>query len=94
MDDILVFGSNEEEHEAQLKLTLKRIEDASITINSEKCKFHQKQPKFLGRVIDKDGIHAHSEKVKSVISTKALTNISELRSFMGMVNQMAMFTLT
>ena len=40
MDDILVFGSNEEEHEAQLKLTLKRIEDASITINSEKCKFH------------------------------------------------------
>ena len=57
--------------------------DAGITLNSEKRKFCQNQLKFLGHVIDKDGIHAEPEKVKSVTNMKAPTNISELRCFMG-----------
>ena len=92
MDDILVFARNEEEHEAQLEATLKRIEKAGITLNSEKCKFHQNQLKFLGHVIDKDGVHADPEKVKSVIDMKAPTNVLESHRFMGMVNQLAKFT--
>ena len=89
---ILVFGRNEEEHEARLEATLKRFEKAGITLNSEKCKFYQNQVKFLGHVIDKDGVHADQEKVKSVIDMKAPTNVSELCRFMWMVNQLAKFT--
>ena len=58
------------------------VGNAGITLNSEKCKFYQNQLKFLGHVIDKDGIHAEPEKVKSVTNMKAPTNISELYCFM------------
>ena len=77
---------------SMMEATLKRIEDAGITPNSEKCIFHQNQLKFLGHIIDKDGVHVNQEKVKSVVNMKASTNISEFCCFMGIVNQLAKFS--
>ena len=49
------------EYDAQLETTLKRIENACITLNLETCKFHQNQLKSVGHFIVKDGNHADSE---------------------------------
>ena len=89
MDDILMFGRNEEEYDTWLEATVIRIGDAGITLNSGKCKFRQNQVKFLGYVIDKDGIHAEPDKVKSVTNIKAPTNISEIYCSWRIVNQLS-----
>ena len=41
MDDVLVFGSTKEEHDARLKEVLQQISKAGVTLNQEKCLFGQ-----------------------------------------------------
>ena len=43
MDDILVFGENQKEHDDYLKEALKRIEMAGLTLNRDKCEFSKDQ---------------------------------------------------
>ena len=56
MDDVLVYGATQEEHDDRLRQVLKRIQDSGMTLNPEKCKFSRSCIKFLGHVIDKAGI--------------------------------------
>ena len=52
MDDVLVFGKDQPEHDARLTAVLKRIESAGATLNPEKCEFSQRSLKFKGHFID------------------------------------------
>ena len=54
--DVLVFGENQAEHDSRLWAVLQRIESAGVTLNPKKCLFSQKEIKFLGYVIDCNGI--------------------------------------
>ena len=64
----------------------------NVTLNLEKCKFARNQVPFLGHVIDGDGIHADPEKVTFITNMAVLSNISELRRFLGMVNLLSKFS--
>ena len=85
IDDVLVFGRNQQEHDDRLKLVLQKIKEASVTL-SEKCKFSQDSVKFLGHIISKEGIQMDLEKVQAISYFPRPVNISELRRFLGMVN--------
>ena len=91
MDDILVFGSNPKEHDKRLKAALERLESAGVTLNPKKCEFSKSSLKFLGHVINKDGISADPEKVRAITVLPPPTNIPELRRIMGMINQLGKF---
>ena len=64
----------------------------AITSNEEKWEILQNQVKFLGQIVDSNGIHPDPGKVMAVKQMKAPTNITELCHFLGMVNQLAKFT--
>ncbi|CDS42017.1 RNA directed DNA polymerase reverse transcriptase [Echinococcus multilocularis] len=49
LDDILVFGGDIQEHNANLKLVLDRLRDARLTLNPKKCHFLQRSVTFLGQ---------------------------------------------
>ena len=51
MDDILVHGADQEEHDRRLRATLHCLQEAGITLNIEKCQFFKTSVKFLGTVI-------------------------------------------
>ena len=51
MDDILILGRNQEEHNERLEAVLKRIEAANGTLNPPKCEFSKNKLTFLGHVI-------------------------------------------
>ena len=87
-DDILGFGDAHEQHDQRLEPVLKSIEDNGVTLNIQKCKSAMKKIKFLGHLISKDRIEVDLSKVEAITHMEALTNISELRRFFGMVNQM------
>ena len=61
MDDILVFGKTHKEHDDRLTAVLTRIQAAGATLNREKCSFGQTKLKFLGHVVDKNGVSADPE---------------------------------
>ena len=92
MDDVLVFGSTKEEHDARLKEVLQQIPKAGVTLNQEKCLFGQERITFLGHVIDKTGISPDPDKVSAILQMKPPTTVSELHRFMGMVNQLGKFS--
>ena len=60
IDDILVSGRNQQEHDQQLKMVLQRMEAAGVTLN-EKCVFSVSEIKFIGHIISKEGIQVEPE---------------------------------
>ena len=63
MDDVLVYGQDQEDHDKRLEAVLQRMHSAGVTLNPEKCDFSKDQLKFLGHVIDKDGVRADPSKL-------------------------------
>ena len=79
MDDVLVFGSTKEEHDARLTDVLKRIANAGVILNRDKCLFGQENINFLGHVIDKTGISPDPDKISAILQMKEPTSITEVR---------------
>ena len=92
MDDVLTFGSNREEHDTQLVAVLPRLEKAGATLNKEKCEFRKQSIKFLGHIIDQDGIRADPEKTSAISNMEQPQFVSDLRRFKGIVNQLGKFS--
>eukprot|EP00798_Chlamydomonas_sp_ICE-L_P018022 gene18022-biopygen26971 len=62
LNDILIFSSNDEEHEKHLRIVLQRLEDNHLFIKREKCSFFQPEVKYLGHVLSGDGIRVNETK--------------------------------
>ena len=88
MDDVLVFGKDQEEHDRRLRHVLERVEAANVTLNPSKCEFSKVKVKFLGHVIDRHGIRADPDKTGAICQMEAPRSVSDLRRFHGMVNQL------
>ena len=52
MDDVLIYGSTQEEHDFRLTAVLERLQQANVTLNNDKCKFSVNRVRFLGHIID------------------------------------------
>ena len=92
IDDVLIFGSTQTEHDSRLMAVMERIKAANVTLNPKKCEFSKPQVKFLGHLIDANGIQADPEKTAAISSMKPPCNITELRRFLGMANQLGKFS--
>ena len=92
MDDVLVFGSTQEEHDQRLMALLERIKAAGVSLNKEKCKFSVHTVKFLGHIVNKDGIKADPDKTSAILKMKPPQNVTELCRFMGLANQLGKFS--
>lgn len=66
MDDILIGGDTQEEHDSRVEAVLQRLVAAGITLNPDKCGFSKTEVKFLGHIINKEGIHVDPEKTRAI----------------------------
>jgi hypothetical protein len=48
--------------------------------------------KFVGHIIDADGIRTDPDKIQAIIDMNPPSNISDVRRFLGMVNQLSKFS--
>ena len=92
MDDLLIFGSNKEEHDLRLSATLQWFEQVGVTLNPSKCVFATDHIKFLGRIVDKTGVQADPAKISANLQMDSPTNLSDLRQFLDMANQPGKFS--
>ncbi|CAF3948225.1 unnamed protein product [Rotaria sp. Silwood2] len=91
LDDIIVTGKNKEDHLKNLSNVLTRIKEYGFHINKKKCSFLQDHVEYLGFRVDKNGVHTSPSKIKAIADMPKPTNVSQLRSFLGMVNHYAKF---
>lgn len=57
MDDVLVWGSSQSEHDERLRRVLSKLQEAGVTLN-EKCEFSKTKIKFLGQIVEASGVSA------------------------------------
>ena len=92
MDDILVHGRTNQEHDERLRKVLQRLSDLGMTLNSEKCKFAQASVLFLGHVIHSQGIRPDPDKVSAIVHFSTPESVGDVRRFLGTVNQLSKFS--
>ena len=85
-DDILVFASSCEEHNKALEACLQRLQENGLTLNLSKCKFLKRNLEFFGFHFTKEGTKPDPKKEEAFVNSPRPTNVSELRSLLGMSN--------
>lgn len=91
LHDILVTGTTEEEHLKNLDGVLQRLKDYGLRVCKSKCEFFQSSVKYLGHVIDAEGLLKVPSKVKAIMDVPAPKNVSQLRSYLGLLNYYGRF---
>jgi hypothetical protein len=86
LDDILIYSTNLEEHTAQVKKVLHKLEAAGISLKLEKCAFDQKEVHFLGCVIGVNGISMDPAKVAAIRDWATPKSAFDIQVFLGLAN--------
>jgi hypothetical protein len=86
LDDIIVVSSSFDAHLRHLKKVFNRLRDANLRLNPEKCHFCRTELRYLGHIINRDGIHTDPEKVRAVAHWPAPTTVRKVRQFLGMAS--------
>ena len=86
IDDIIIYASNQQEHDKILRMLLTRLREKGLTLNRNKCEFNKSELKFMAHTLSSSGIKIADDKVKAVKETPPPTNPSEVKSFLGLIN--------
>ena len=56
VDDILVWGASEEEHDTRLEKVLQRAQSRNLKLNKDKSRIKQKEISYIGHTLSEQGI--------------------------------------
>lgn len=91
LDDILVSGENDQQHLTNLSAVLQKLASAGMKLKPDKCFFMLQEVEYLGHKISAKGLEPIPEKVRAIVEAPAPRNVSQLKSFLGMLNYYAKF---
>uniref|UniRef100_A0A5S6QGC4 RNA-directed DNA polymerase n=1 Tax=Trichuris muris TaxID=70415 RepID=A0A5S6QGC4_TRIMR len=91
LDDVIIVGKDNNEHQRNLEAVLKRIDEFGFCIRPEKCSFGMARIKYLGFIFDKYGRRPDPAKIEAIKSMPIPTDVANLRSFLGMLNYYGSF---
>lgn len=84
-DDIIIQGKTIEECKNRLLKVLDKLKANDLHLNLSKCKFFEKEVKYLGHVISEKGLSKSLDKIKAIQEISRPTNVDEVRKFLGMM---------
>ena len=90
VDDGITAGSTLEQLEKRLRALLTSCRKHNVTLSEKKFKIGD-DLKFAGHMIGAKGIRPDPEKVASIRNFPAPKTLTELRSFLGLANQLGAF---
>jgi hypothetical protein len=90
IDDVLIFSKTEEEHEKHLRIVLEKLRSNLLYAKFNKCEFWLAEAAFLGHVISIGGVLVDPSTVKDVLNWMPPTNVSEIRSFLGLAGLLSL----
>ena len=88
-DDIIVFAETPEIHDERLEKVLDRLKKFQVTVNKGICKFRQESIVYFGHSFSKNGMKPTRKKIEAIKEADHPTNVSEVRSFLGMAQYLA-----
>lgn len=91
IDDIIVHGKTETEHDSRLEMVRQRLGKYNLTVNEKKSLFKVKELDFLGFRITSNGWRPTTERVKALREFRRPETSEEISSFLGLVSYVGSF---
>lgn len=91
IDDIIVFGETELEHNQCLEKVINVLAENNVLLNESKCVTKVQEIWFLGHKLSHLGIESDTNKVKAIQNFREPNTKEETRSFLGLVTYLGKF---
>ena len=86
-----MFGSTQEEHDANIIRFLERCLEIDLHLNPEKVRINCKSVPFFGMMLTENGIKPDPKKIEAIKNWPVPQNVTEFQSFLGSVNYLSHF---
>ena len=74
-----------------VEYVLKKLVKAGFRVNQDKCEFSCSQVRYLGYLLDEEGLRPDADRIASIVNYFVPHNLKALRRFLGMVRYYAIF---
>ena len=91
VDDLLIWGENQQQHDERLRQVLERARQKNLKLNKEKSQIALDEISYIGHVLSKEGLKPDPQKVRAITEMNRPQNREELQRFLGMVTYVAKF---
>jgi len=93
LDDVIVISPDFDTHVSRLREMFDRLRAAGLKLKPSKCALLQCEVKYLGHVVDRDGVATDPEKVRAMRDWAVPVNLPELRAFLGLIGYYRQYIL-
>lgn len=84
LDDLILVSEDLESHLCLLNRVYERLRDAGLTINLKKSEFCKAELKYLGYMVDSQGLRTDPIKIDSIKNFPVPKNAKQIRAFIGL----------
>ena len=86
LDDIIIISDDFQSHLYWLKRVLDKLKEAGLTINADKSHFCTTEVKYLGFLINEDGLKTDPDKIAPIKEYPAPRTLKQVRRLIGMAS--------
>ena len=84
IDDLIICSDTLEEHKHKFNLVMKRLREANLKLQLEKCEFLKNEVSYLGHVLSEKGLNPDPRKIEAVKLFPEPKNMKNVRQFLGL----------
>ena len=86
LDDILIFSTDQQEHDRVTREVLKRLKENDLFLKPEKCEWDVPETEYLGMIVGGGKVRMDPVKVSGVANWPTPTNVKGVQQFRGFAN--------
>ncbi len=91
LDDIIVWGRTQSEHDCMLNKVVRLLQSAGLQLNTPKCQLSKTSLCFLGHTVSAQGVHPNEDHLNAMLHAPVPTDAHQLRSFLGLISWYSKF---
>ena len=90
-DDIVIYGRDLSDHDANLRAVMERARETGFRFNADKCKIRCTEIPFFGNIISASGLKPDPQKIEAITNMDPSPSLADLQTFLGMVQFLSRF---
>ena len=83
LDDVIIWGSTEAEHDDRLQKVVRRMHERNVTLNWEKCKIRMPSVQFLGFTVSARGVSVSQDRGQGLRDMRQPSTRKQLQAMLG-----------
>lgn len=86
LDDVIIVTGSFDEHMTVLREVLRRLQEEGITLSWDKCHFCRSELRYLGHIVNENGLGVDPEKVQAILGFPQPKTVKQVRRFNGLAS--------